>query len=103
MKRLFGDSSGTGCGTRDPARGGRGRERAELRAQGLRAKRTDRDTHPTVSSTPVGKTFWHNLKGSSLDTFFKRVHVEPRRQEGSRREAATPGGLPCAARKKASS
>ena len=82
-------------------------ERAELRAQGLRAKteenRDRRDTHPTVSSTPVGKTFWHNLKGSSLDTFFKRVHVEPRRQEGSRREAATPGGLPCAARKKASS
>ena len=75
----------------------------EHRASGRREPRRPRHPPDRFSSTPVGKTFWHNLKGSSLDTFFKRVHVEPRRQEGSRREAATPGGLPCAARKKASS
>ena len=65
-----------------------------------RAGRTDLDATPTVSSTRLFGI--HVIKGSLLD-FFKCVHVEPRRQEGSRREAATPGDLPRVARKKASS
>ena len=87
--------------------------RAASRARGTgnqqpgRGERT-RENRPTVSTRhPLFRVqdflaYIHVIKGSLLD-FFKCVHVEPRRQEGSRREAATPGDLPRVARKKASS